>query len=108
MIPNPDILLSRVECTVTIPVDLSSQLDLGEPALTETRIELVIETPQHPMTLPNALAVTLDAALRTAWQDPERATVTAGPPPEGLQQIQVDPDGNARAAGRRIRGGDRG
>lgn len=90
MKPSDEILLTRVEATMTVPVDLSTDLDQdAPPVLTEHEIVVSITSPNPPATLVNAIAYTLNAAVSTVVADPAPAVAEPG---NGLVVIQGDPD----------------
>lgn len=80
MNPSDEILRGRVEATMTVPVDLSTDLDqpAARPVLSEHKIVVSITSPNPPATLVNAIAMMLNTGVRTVVANPERPTV-AGP-----------------------------
>jgi hypothetical protein len=75
--PDPIILSTSVDVTLRIPVDLSSDLDRPEvpPLLTEHTVTLSIESPHPALVLVNAVAATLERAVRTLVDVPQPAQV---------------------------------
>lgn len=92
MNPSDEILTTRVEVTMTVPVDLSTDLDHANaaPVLSEHEIVVSITSPNPPATMVNALAMMLNTGVQTVVGPNVGAPVTE--PPNGMVVIQGDPD----------------